>query len=103
MGSKETMQSLEVLPLPKHELRDTLSTFVGHLKEFGFDGESLGRFEQEFDECFLATKRLNQGEIVPGVDLHFEKNGLRYHNWEHTANVVEKTFQIIPGFLHQLA
>ncbi|OGG27414.1 hypothetical protein A2960_06470 [Candidatus Gottesmanbacteria bacterium RIFCSPLOWO2_01_FULL_39_12b] len=85
---------------PDHVLTPTWTKFATKLEKFGFAGEDLTRFESEFAAGISAAESLNKGTEVAG--FHFDKNELRYHNWNHTVNVVERTLQILPGFLENL-
>ncbi|OGG29346.1 hypothetical protein A2973_02360 [Candidatus Gottesmanbacteria bacterium RIFCSPLOWO2_01_FULL_49_10] len=77
-------------------------TFVDHVSEFSFPADQLEQLARDVHTSFRAVKLLNRGEQIPGIDTDILPNTLRYHNWEHTEQVVAKTMQILPGFLKDL-
>lgn len=88
--------------LHENKLSPTWNIFAEKLNEFGVAGEDLERFGKEFRVCFNTVESLNNGENIIREDFHFEKNNLRYHDFDHTAHVVERTLQVLPGFLQDL-
>ncbi len=68
--------------------------------DFKIENSEIEQMEREFRLCLGAAEALNKGEQIG--EWHFEENKLRYHDFDHTLSVINRTLQILPGFLDDL-
>lgn len=84
-----------------NKVKPTWDIFKSKLnQEFNIKDSEIEQMEKEFRLCLGATEALNKGEQIG--EWHFEENKLRYHDLDHTLNAVNRTLQILPGFLSEL-
>ncbi|MEK7544227.1 MAG: hypothetical protein AAB557_05125 [Patescibacteria group bacterium] len=71
------------------------------LIRLGLPEQELGAIGQDVEVCMRAVGMWNRGEKIPGINVQFHPNTLRYHDAAHTTHVWEGLSQMLPGFLRE--
>lgn len=69
------------------------------LIRLGLPEEELGRIGEDVETAMRAVILWNEGEKIPGINVEFHPNSLRYHDSAHTIHVWEGLSRMLPGFI----
>lgn len=73
--------------------------FTDHLIRVGLKDQEIGEIGEDVETAMRAVLMWNRGEKIPGINVQFHPNSLRYHDGPHTIHVWEGLSKMLPGFI----